>query len=197
MGTTALAGLAVTAHNNATNCAAAFDNVSVNQPPVLAPISSQSLRAGQVLTLTNSATDPDIPAQTLSYNLLAAPAGAAVSTNTGLFTWRPALAQSPSTQTVTLVVSDSGLPVMSATQSFRVIVSRPAPPTLSATASPNGPIGLWLNGDAGPDYTIQVSTNLTVWSSIATIYSPALPCFWADTNSGSGPLRFYRALLGP
>ena len=192
-----LAGLAVTAHNNSSLCSAALDSVSLNQSPSLAPIPDQTILAGAVLTITNSATDADVPAQALSFSLLNGPAGAVVDTNTGLFTWRPAIAQSPSTQTLTVVVSDSGLPSMSATQSFRVTVTQPAVPTLTAASITDGKFGFWINGDSGPDYTIQVSTNLKSWSIAATLLSAALPCLWWDTNTEGAPDRFYRALPGP
>ena len=194
---TVLAGLAVTAHNNSSACSAALDSVSVNQPPTLAPIPNQTILAGRVLAVTNSANDADLPAQALTFSLLSYPAGAVVATNTGLFTWRPALAQSPSTQAVTVVVSDSGLPSMSATQSFLVAVARPVLPTLTMASVTNGQFGIWVNGDSGPDYTIQVSTNLKSWAPAITLSSPALPCFWSNTNPGSSPMQFYRALLGP
>jgi glucosylceramidase len=202
MSNSACAGLAVTAHNNASNCVAMLDNVSVNQAPVLAPISNQSLLAGQVLTVTNSASDADIPAQTLGFGLLASPgfrlpAGATINTNTGVFVWRPAIAQSPSTQSVSVVVFDSGIPSMSATQSFLVTVGRPARPVISAISVTNGQYGFWVQGDAGPDYTIQVSTNLTSWSAITTATPASLPWFWMDTNAGPFATRFYRTLLGP
>jgi hypothetical protein len=190
------AGLAVTAHNNASNCSAVFDNVAVNQAPVLASLPNQTILAGRVLTVTNSATDADVPAQTLKFNLLNGPTGAVINTNTGLLTWRPAIAQSPSTQTVAVVVSDSGLPTLGATQSFLVSVTRPAVPTLAASAN-NGLFGLWLTGETGPDYTIQTSTNLISWASAAATNSPALPWYWVDTNAHNSPWRFYRALLGP
>jgi hypothetical protein len=190
------AGLAITAHNNASNCSAVFDNVAVNQAPVLASLPNQTILAGRVLTVTNAATDADVPAQTLRFNLLNGPTGAVINTNTGLLTWRPAIAQSPSTQTVAVVVSDSGLPTLGATQSFLVSVTRPAVPTLAASAN-NGLFGLWLTGETGPDYTIQTSINLISWASAAATNSPALPWYWVDTNAHNSPWRFYRALLGP
>jgi hypothetical protein len=197
MSNSACAGLAVTAHNNASNCVATLDNVSVNQAPVLAAVLNQSLLAGQVLTVTNSTSDADIPAQTLGFGLLKPPAGATINTNTGVFVWRPTIAQSPGTQSVSVVVSDSGTPSMSATQSFLVTVGRPARPVLNAVSVTNGQYGFWVQGDAGPDYTIQVSTNLTSWSAITTATPASLPWFWLDTNSGPLATRFYRTLLGP
>jgi hypothetical protein len=171
--------------------------VANNHPPVLAAIADQSVIAGQTLLVTNSASDPDAPPQQLTYSLPAAPPGASIDTNSGLFTWRPAIAQSPSTQTVTVTVSDNGAPVLTATQSFMVTVIQPAFPALSAASVTNSQFGFWINGDTGPDYTIQSSSDLVSWIPIITNNSPAVPFFWVDTNSASYPIQFYRVILGP
>ena len=197
MSNSALAGLAVTAHNNALLNTSTFDSVTLNQSPVLTAISNYSLIAGALLAFTNSATDPDVPVQTFAFSLINPPSGATLNTNTGGFNWRPAIAQSPSTQNVSVVVSDSGVPTMSATQSFSIVVSRPAPPVLGSVSNTNGQFGFWVNGDAGPDYSIQVSTNLANWSALATLSAPVPPFFLMDTNSTNYSARFYRALLGP
>jgi hypothetical protein len=197
MSNSASVGLAVTAHNNTTICTASFYNVSVNQAPVLAAIPNQTILAGRTLVVTNSASDADIPPQTLTYSLFSAPAGASINTNSGVFIWRPVIAQSPSTQTVAVVVSDNGVPTMSDTQSFTVTVTQPVRPTLNFVSITNDQFGFWINGDTGPDYTIQFSTNLVSWAIIAAASSPTLPCFWVDTNSAISRFRFYRALLGP
>ncbi len=169
----------------------------VNDAPVLAPIPNQTILAGRTLVVTNSASDADVPAQTLTYRLLSAPAGVSIDTNNGVLTWRPTIAQSAATQAVHVVVSDSGAPVMSATQGFTATVTPAGPPTLDAASITNGQFGFWIAGDAGPDYTIQASTDLVSWSSVATSMSPAVPFFWADTNSTTFSSRFYRTLLGP
>ncbi len=70
------------------------------------------------------------------------------------------------------------------------------PPVLAASIT-NGQFGFWINGDTGPDYIIQVSTNLTTWTSVFTNNSPVLPYYWVDTNSAAYPIRFYRTILGP
>jgi hypothetical protein len=168
-----------------------------NQPPVLSAISNRTILAGRTLLVTNSASDADIPAQTLTFSLLTAPTNAAINSSGGLFTWRPTIAQSPSTQTVAVVVSDNGTPIMSATQSFTATVTQPAVPALNTASITNGKFGFWINGDTGPDYTILASTNLTSWNPVFTGNSLAVPCFWVDTNSLSYPIRFYRAVLGP
>jgi hypothetical protein len=133
----------------------------------------------------------------LTYDLLQAPAGASIDTNSGVFNWRPTIAQSPSTQTVAVAVADNGSPIMSATQNFQITVIQPARPELTAAAINNGQFGFLINGDTGPDYAIQSSSNLITWNPVFTSNSPALPFSWGETNAYSSPLLFYRAVLGP
>ncbi|HXR47776.1 MAG TPA: glycosyl hydrolase [Candidatus Limnocylindrales bacterium] len=171
--------------------------VPTNQPPVLAAVPDQTILAGRTLLVTNLASDPNIPPLPLTFSLSNPPAGASINATNGVFSWRPAIAQSPSTQTVSVVVSDNGLPPLTATQSFNVTVNQPAAPTLSTASITNGQLGFWISGVPGPDYTIEVSTNLTSWTPVTTSSSPSLPYFWADTNSLSFPSLFYRVMLGP
>ena len=96
-----------------------------NTPPVLGAISDQTVYANTLLTFTASATDTDQPPQTLTFSLGAgAPTGASITTG-GVFTWTPTAAQAPSTNTISVIVTDSGAPQMSATNSFNVVVYRP------------------------------------------------------------------------
>jgi hypothetical protein len=170
--------------------------LATNQPPLLAAIPNQTILAGETLLVTNLASDPNVPALPLTYGLLNPPIGASINPNSGVFSWRPAIAQSPSTQTVNVVVSDNSVPPLSATQSFTVTVTRPVTPALNGSIT-NRQFGFWINGDMGPDYIIQTSTNLTSWVPLFTNNSPSLPYFWVDTNSPSCPFLFYRVLLAP
>jgi len=61
----------------------------------------------------------------------------------------------------------------------------------------SGAFSLTINGDVGPDYTVQASTNLTDWISIFTNHSPTPPFIWSDSNASNFNQRFYRVLLGP
>jgi hypothetical protein len=54
-----------------------------------------------------------------------------------------------------------------------------------------------LHGPAGPDYTVQASTNLGTWTNLFTTNSPALPLNWMETNASGLFRRFYRVILGP
>ena len=63
----------------------------------------------RLLTFTASATDADLPANTLTYSLVGAPAGASIAPSTGVFTWTPTETQGPATFNFTVRVSDGNL----------------------------------------------------------------------------------------
>jgi len=110
-----------------------------NTPPVLAPVPNQTVYANTPLSFTASATDTDQPPQTLTFTLgLGAPAGASITTN-GLFAWTPTAAQAPSTNVITVVVTDNGVPVLSSSTSFTVVVYALGPLVLQSSSSPGGP----------------------------------------------------------
>jgi uncharacterized repeat protein (TIGR03806 family) len=168
-----------------------------NTPPVLAAISNQTILAGRTLSITNNATDADSPPQLLTYSLINPPIGAAIDASNGIFGWRPAIAQSATTNLLSVRVSDNGTPSQSATQSFLVTVMRPVAPGLYGATITTGRFELLISGDSGPDYTVQVSTNLLNWSSLWTT-SPSVAPFWFnDPAAGNYPQRYYRVLLGP
>jgi hypothetical protein len=172
--------------------------VTTNTPPVLAAISNRTVGAGVTLLVTNVATDVDVPAQTLTFNLLAAPGGAAINANSGVITWRPAVGLAGVTNNpFTVRVMDNGVGNLAATQSFNVVVNPLNRPVVSSAQVTNGQFAMTITGDFGPDYTLQASTNLTTWSTLFTSNSPALPFNWTDSGSTNLPLRFYRILLGP
>lgn len=172
----------------------------MNHAPTLLPIFNASIAAGRTLYVTNSSADADMPAQSLTYNLPVAPAGASINTNSGLIAWRPAVGQAGATYPFTVRVTDNGSPSMSATQSFNVAVASLSQPQLSSFSVSNSMIQLSVNGDSGPDYVIQVSTNLGTpngWTSVFTTNSPTLPFSWSDSATSNYPARFYRVLLAP
>jgi len=148
------------------------------------------------LNITNSATDSDVPPQTMTFSLLAAPTNAVINTNSGVLTWRPLMTQANTTNPFTVKVVDNGLPNLSATQSFTVTVLPLAQPQLATISVNAGQLALQVSGDSGPDYQIQASTNLVNWSAVFTTNSPAMPFIW--TNNGTGlPMNFFRSVAGP
>ena len=79
-----------------------------NETPVLGAIGDKSVDEGQELTFTATATDGDVPADTLEYTIDAASitAGASIGLSSGAFSWTPTEAQGPGTYDVTVTVSD-------------------------------------------------------------------------------------------
>ena len=93
---------------------------SGNLPPTLNPVPNQTTDASIVLSITNTASDPDLPWQTLTFSLLTPPPGAII--NSGVITWRPTVAQANTTNQFQVKVADNGTPSLSATQSFLVTI---------------------------------------------------------------------------
>ncbi|HRT55944.1 MAG TPA: DNRLRE domain-containing protein, partial [Candidatus Paceibacterota bacterium] len=96
-----------------------------------------------------------------------------------------------------LMVTSTNWSALGATQTFLVSVLAPKPPSLVPAGIHNGAFHLRVSGDAGPDYTIQVSTNLLQWTPLLTTNPLTVPFTIADPISTNWPARFYRALLGP
>jgi len=169
-----------------------------NAPPVFtSTASNRTINPGQTLVITNTASDPNQPAQTLTYSMPIAPTNATLNSSNGIFTWRPLIVQANSTNLVRYVVTDNGTPSLGATQTFSVTVSPVTVPALSSPGFSNGLFRMSVGGTAGPDYTVQVSTNLITWTILLTTNPAALPFAWTDTNAGGFNRRFYRTLLGP
>lgn len=86
--------------------------VTVNEvgvAPTLSAIPALAVDEGIQLSFTATATDPDLPANTLTYSLVGAPEGASIHPDTGTFTWTPTEAQGPGIFNVTVRVSDGNL----------------------------------------------------------------------------------------
>jgi hypothetical protein len=106
----------------------------VNLAPSLAAQANRTIDELTLLTVPNPGSDPDLPANGLTYTLTEAPAGAAIS-SAGTITWTPTEAQGPGVFTFTTRVDDNGAPNLSATNTFTVTVSEVnAAPALPAQA---------------------------------------------------------------
>src|SRR5439155_581471 len=86
-----------------------------NSAPVLTVPGNQTINELSTLVVTNTATDTDLPSNTLTFGLVSGPSGVALNPTTGVLHWTPAEAQGPSTNTITLKVTDTGSPPLSAT----------------------------------------------------------------------------------
>src|SRR5205085_738798 len=94
----------------------------VNSAPVLTVPADQTINELSTLVVSNTASDADLPTNTLSFGLVSAPTGVLLDANSGVLSWTPTEAQGPSTNLITLKVTDNGAPPLSATNSFTVVV---------------------------------------------------------------------------
>ena len=174
-----------------------YGDIISNTAPVLAAIGNQTVNVGQTVAFTASATDTDAPPQTLTFSLLSGSGNATLNTNSGAFSWRPQVTQANTTNSFTLKVTDNGTPSLSAMQSFTVTVNPLTLPSAVSLALSNGRFGFQVSGQAGPDYAVQISTNLINWSTLFITNSPLMPFQWTDTNMATLPAQFYRIQVGP
>src|SRR5678816_3935266 len=78
-----------------------------NAAPVLAGVpASATIAELAAYTFTATATDADVPAQTLTFSLVGAPSGATIDGSSGAFNWTPTEAQGPGSYAFAVRVSD-------------------------------------------------------------------------------------------
>jgi hypothetical protein len=134
----------------------------INSAPVLTNLNNTVFTINELtsITLTNKATDSDIPTNNLTYELVSLLSGAAVDPVTGIFNWTPSEAQGPSSNSILVRVFDDGTPSLSATQRFSIVVNEVnLPPVLSAIANKTNGAGQLLSFPAivnDPDLPAQV-----------------------------------------
>ena len=107
----------------------------VNVAPSLPAILTQTVNQSALLKVTNTATNFNIHSTITGYTLVNAPGNMAISAG-GVITWIPGENQSPGTNTITTVVTNSNPydlvnPQLTATNSFTVIVFAPRLAALS------------------------------------------------------------------
>ncbi|MBI5384950.1 MAG: hypothetical protein HZA90_09730 [Verrucomicrobia bacterium] len=124
----------------------------------LSPVSVLPVSEGSTISFTVPGFDDNNPAQQLRWTLApGSPDGAMIDPATGEFSWTPTEAQGPSTNLVTLRVSDDGIPSLSANNSFTVIVNETnSPPVLTVP-------------------TNQTINELAAWSDTASATDPDIP----------------------
>lgn len=162
-----------------------------NRYPVLSAISDALIFRGQLLSFTALASDPD-PAQTLTFALNdGAPSSATIDPASGLFRWTaPATA---STNSITVRVTDTGVPALSTSRTFQVVVATSFQ-VANVVRQPNGDVVLTIGSIPGKTYRVDYKNDLNAatWTPITpdrlatstslTVIDPAVP----------GAQRFYR-----
>ena len=170
----------------------------INTAPTLSTLTNQTIRPGEVLTLIASATDTNIPAQIVTFELLPnIPPGAAINSSSGNFTWRPNAYQADSTNTIRLRVSDNGAPSLSATQTFLVTVTKLVPIHLVSPQIVAGSFVVRSAADPGISYTLQTSSTLTNWVNVMTTNAVGAFVDFVTSVPPGATNQFFRVIVGP
>ncbi len=171
----------------------------VNRPPFLTVPGPQTVVEGSTLTFTVTATDPDIPANTLAYSATSLPSGSSFSPSTRTFTWTPSTGQSSgSPYTVSFTVTDNGSPPLADTKAVSITVLPPSsnhPPTLSvpgAQTVDEGSVVTFTASASDPDTPVQNVTlsasGLPSGASFPTVVgNPAAGTFSWTPAEAQGP----------
>jgi hypothetical protein len=129
-----------------------------NTAPRLTPIPDQYFHAGQTLRLTVTATDAESAFQSLLFSLDNPPAQAGIDSGTGLLTWNLNNLPAPSTNRLSVRVTDNGLPPLSDTTFLTVIVL--PPPQLHSGVPAGNILPLRFDALSGQTYQVQYKDSL-------------------------------------
>ena len=169
---------------------------STNRPPVLNPVPNRVATGGRTLSFLATASDPDLPAQNLTFSLGPnSPAGATINPGNGEFTWATPWVPSMTNVSVQIKVSDSGNPPMSATRDFSIaLLPRPTMRGLRVTG---GELEMLFDSQVGFRYRVEYQTFLgqPQWLPLGSDFqATAGQVFIGDQIRFDLPSRFYRAL---
>ena len=176
----------------------------VNTPPDLPAWPDGVLSGGETLSFLNAASDLDKPANSLTYQLIEAPAGAVMDAN-GFVTWTPAAWQIPSTNLFTTVATDYNpwavnFQQLSATNSFTVRVYEPGvPPVIVSVHVTNGVAAITWSAVAGKSYRLQFSESppATNWNDLLPDITATGSRVTALNSLSNAPVRLYRVFQLP
>jgi uncharacterized repeat protein (TIGR01451 family) len=169
-----------------------------NLPPVLAAVTDRTVHAGTLIQFTNSATDPDWPANALTFSLAAgAPSGAIINSTNGLFTWLTGEGDVNTTNRIGVRVTDDGLPPLSNTNVFQVVVV--PKPVIAGIVLTNGVAMLTWTAIAGQSYRIQTSLDLEFpnWTNVGTDVTASSASAELSITTETSTQQFYRVRVVP
>ena len=114
----------------------------VNRPPVINPVAASSVAEGSSWSWALIASDPDLPANGLTFRLVSGPSGASVEPKTGVLNWTPSETDGGSSMELVAEVTDDGQPPLATQTTFRLAVTEVnSSPTLEAMADVTAPEG--------------------------------------------------------
>jgi hypothetical protein len=195
-----VSAITIIVSDGVTNVSQAFAvTVTAPTPPTLGPIASQATTENTPVQVSLSVTSPVTPVTNLTFS--------GSSTNTSLvksitFSFNG----TTEVATITPVTNATGVGTITISvndlfstnsQSFSLQVNAPVPPKLAATLA-SGVLQIAFTGTPGASYSIQSSSNLKTWTTIATVTANAstgTAVYDATVANGVGEV-FYR-VVGP
>ncbi|MBA4146502.1 MAG: hypothetical protein H0X66_00180 [Verrucomicrobia bacterium] len=164
-----------------------------NRPPMMGPVSSRSIHAGDTITLTCVAYDFDAD-DTLTYSLdSGAPPAASIDPATGFFVWATGDGDANTTNAITVRVTDDGEPPLSGTATFSVVVhGKPKLENVSVSANA---ITLNWNAISNKTYRVEFKNSLSdaTWQALGPdMLANDSAVSVSDDTIGSMPQRYYR-----
>jgi fibronectin-binding autotransporter adhesin len=178
---------------------------AADNPPVLTVPPNQTVAPLSTLTVTNTATDPDVPT-VLTFSLVSVvpTPSTVVSLNAtnGVLTWTPAVADGPNDYTITVRVTDDAPTPQSDTKSFAVHVNGTgvSTPQITTVSWASGTTTVtWTNAVAARSYRLYYSDDISspLTNAVAgDVVAGGTTASKADTTA-TGAQRFYRVVLLP
>jgi len=167
----------------------------VNVAPVLQPVGDQVIYQGATITITNVATDADLPKNQISYSLSNAPAGSVIQPATGVFTWTPNAAQADMTNRIAVIATDNGEPPLSDSKSFQIIVR--SPPQIDSIAIAASQVTISWSAIVGTTYHLQYTSSLdesAAWTDLPGDVVATGDVVSKNDSTFDDPQRFYRVV---
>jgi len=157
---------------------------SFNTPPLIQPVGERTVKAGQTLTFTFQVTDPDLPGQTLLYEILG---NQTLVNQQGVFSWTPDQSD-VGLQNFTLQVTDNGAVPLHDLELFTVQVTSGAlDPPARLTATPSGSLAsVALSWNAVTDATGYALRRSLPTSSSWTNFFGLSGTSYTDTDINPG-----------
>jgi len=168
-----------------------------NTPPAVVRIEDQIVIEGQLLLFTVVASDTNTPAQSLTFSLdSGAPTGAAINPANGLFSWRPDVSQTSTSNLITVRVTDDGSPPMSSAASFAVRVA-PRPQVTGIAPAQNGGYAISFVTVPGKTYRVEYKDTLDEpnWQPLDVDFIATGDSFTVNDSLAGSSQRFYRILV--
>jgi len=142
----------------------------LNQTPALQAIPAITIDAGQTATFTAKATDADLPAQSITYSLVNAPAGASINAQTGAFTWSIPANAPGGAVSFEVRATDSGSPALASATGVTINVRAQQPANIRLTSAFNSStaqLTLTWNSQANVRYRVESRDSLNSGSWVA------------------------------